>query len=98
MGMKYEILGVSVFLSNSNIEFFSNLSFSDTRFVISIIYWFLLIYAVLSIPNRANTFVNTVVNGSVSHYSRNEDFRSSLRYTTHAEEHVHYMGCFCVEF
>ena len=37
MGMKYEILGVSVFLSNSNIEFFSNLSFSDTRFVISII-------------------------------------------------------------
>ena len=91
MGMKYEILGVSVFLSNSNIEFFSNLSFSDTRFVISIIYF-------LSIPNRANTFVNTVVNGSVSHYSRNEDLRSSLRYTTHAEEHVHYMGCFCVEF
>ena len=94
MGMKYEILGVSVFLSNINIDFF------QTYLLVILVLLFLSykINAVLSIPNRANTFVNTVVNGSVSHYSRNEDLRSSLRYTTHAEEHVHYMGCFCVEF
>ena len=34
--MKFENLGVSVFSLNSNIETFSNLSFSDTRFVILI--------------------------------------------------------------
>ena len=62
--MKFENLGVSVFSLNSNIENFSNLSFSDTRFVI-------LIH--ISPWYGPNIFVNTVVNWSISYKSRNEN-------------------------